>query len=534
MSVDSYLALFTTLYGWAFYGVVWDVLLETGVVYLPFLGILLTNIIEPSMSQEARDATSTSLRRMQWDITIAFLVIVLAGQPFIALNAGILRYTPPPTPADPTPTPATVFSSGVTYGRDSFLGTPATVDVPIWWYMVMSLSAGVNHAILAGLPTVPDLRGYEQRAHITSMEDPLLRQETNEFFTQCYIPAKSKYLAEKPPTTTGVLTGGTIADLLDSYKEDDTQWLFSHVFRETPGYYDSLRSTITREGFPFVEARDTEWDPTAPPGDPMAPPPWGKPTCKQWWEDADAGLRRKLIAEGQGLWDWLVTQLPGVDIEKRQDSVVRSLLSNGPPQWIGDDYAHGNTNPGGFSTPENVVKDVIGGTAITLFSLLFKVMMNAILHALPMAQALILLGIYALLPLMIVFSRYSLNVIVVGAIAIFTVNFWAVLWHLAWWIDQNLIMSMYPDPSLFLILFSPAEQGTKLMLLNMLTTAIYLGLPLLWSAMMAWVGIHVGSGISEVFNALSGPARGAGEMAGSITRSAGKGVVSFVDEATKK
>src|SRR3569623_1011044 len=86
MSVDSYLALFTTVYGWAFYGVLWDVLRETGIVYLPLLRILFINIIEPSTSQEARDATSTSLRRMQWEFTLAFLVIVLAGQPFMALT----------------------------------------------------------------------------------------------------------------------------------------------------------------------------------------------------------------------------------------------------------------------------------------------------------------------------------------------------------------------------------------------------------------------------------------------------------------
>ena len=43
MNVDSYLELFTTLFGWAFYGVLWDVLVGTGIVYLPILGILIDN-----------------------------------------------------------------------------------------------------------------------------------------------------------------------------------------------------------------------------------------------------------------------------------------------------------------------------------------------------------------------------------------------------------------------------------------------------------------------------------------------------------
>ena len=43
MTVDSYLELFTTLFGWAFYGILWDVLVGTGIVFLPFLGILIDN-----------------------------------------------------------------------------------------------------------------------------------------------------------------------------------------------------------------------------------------------------------------------------------------------------------------------------------------------------------------------------------------------------------------------------------------------------------------------------------------------------------
>ncbi len=48
MSVDSYLELFTTLFGWSFYNVIWDVLVGTGIVYLPFLGILIDNWREPA------------------------------------------------------------------------------------------------------------------------------------------------------------------------------------------------------------------------------------------------------------------------------------------------------------------------------------------------------------------------------------------------------------------------------------------------------------------------------------------------------
>ncbi len=52
MTLDSYLELFTTLFGWAFYGVLWDVLVATGIVSLPFLRILRPTWPEPAPGGE--------------------------------------------------------------------------------------------------------------------------------------------------------------------------------------------------------------------------------------------------------------------------------------------------------------------------------------------------------------------------------------------------------------------------------------------------------------------------------------------------
>lgn len=134
-----------------------------------------------------------------------------------------------------------------------------------------------------------------------------------------------------------------------------------------------------------------------------------------------------------------------------------------------------------------------------------------------MVQAVLLLGIYALLPMVVILSRYSISMMVVGAMAIFTIKFWSVLWYLALWVDQNLILSMYPDVNVFLQIFAnPGEHDIKRLLLNMITTSLYLGLPLLWSGMMAWAGVHVGRSIESAASPLRGPAREAGTQGGSI------------------
>ncbi|MCB1859936.1 MAG: conjugal transfer protein TraG, partial [Gammaproteobacteria bacterium] len=89
-----------------------------------------------------------------------------------------------------------------------------------------------------------------------------------------------------------------------------------------------------------------------------------------------------------------------------------------------------------------------------------------------------------------------------------------------------LIQSMYPDVNIFLQIFAnPGEHDTKRMLLNMITTSLYLGLPLLWSGMMAWVGVQVGRSIELATSPLRNPVVDAGRQGGAIGKvAASKGI----------
>ncbi|MCP5417442.1 MAG: conjugal transfer protein TraG N-terminal domain-containing protein [Chromatiaceae bacterium] len=514
MNVDSYLELFTTLFGWAFYGVLWDVLVATGIVYLPFFGILIDNWREPAEGGQFGTVTGLSLRRMEIELFIALLVVVLAGQPaaLTPLNAGTLSYTPPPTLDNPTPTTATVAASQSTFGATGFTGSPATVNIPVWWYAVIAMTSGFNHAVVEGLPAANDLRTFEQQARLATIEDPRLRQEASDFFSECYVPARSKYQAERLETTAVTTTLGT-------YGEDDPDWMGSHVYRDTAGFYDTLRPTKQIPGWAYDSGRDTEYDPASP-------PTWGKPTCKQWWEEGTIGLRQKLIdaadATSAGFSGLVVAVAPALAGDQQKDAVARTVLTNSPPVWSSNDLVANNTGSTGMlGTAENIVKGGLAAGGVITASAFFSVTMTAVLQALPMVQALLLLGIYALLPMVVVLSRYSLSMMVIGAMAIFTVKFWSVLWYLAMWVDQNLIQSMYPDVNVFLQLFAnPGEHDIKRMLLNMITTILYLGLPVLWSGMMAWAGVNVGRAINNATAPLVRVADDAGRQGGAIGKAA--------------
>jgi hypothetical protein len=220
----------------------------------------------------------------------------------------------------------------------------------------------------------------------------------------------------------------------------------------------------------------------------------------------------------------VVAVAPTLAGEQQQDAVARTVLNNAPPVWSSNDLVANNTGSTGLlGTAENLVKGGLAAGGVLTASALFSVTMTAVLQALPMVQALLLLGVYALLPLVVVLSRYSLSMMVIGAMAIFTVKYWSVLWYLAMWVDQNLIQSMYPDVNVFLQIFAnPGEHDVKRMLLNMITTSLYLGLPLLWSGMVAWAGLQIGRSIEVATNPLRNPAQDAGQRGGAL----GKAVVS--------
>ncbi|MGC1955101.1 MAG: hypothetical protein WA970_21490 [Gammaproteobacteria bacterium] len=99
---------------------------------------------------------------------------------------------------------------------------------------------------------------------------------------------------------------------------------------------------------------------------------------------------------------------------------------------------------------------------------------------------------------------------------------------------------MYPDVNVFLQIFATGGVITAsalfsvimtavlqalpmvqaLMLLNMITTSLYLGLPLLWSGMMAWAGVNVGRAINNATAPLARPADDAGRQGGAIGKAA--------------
>ena len=78
MTVQSYLELFTTMYGWGFAAIFKDILVGTGLIYLPFIFLVLGTWMEAHKraSTDGADA-GWMIRVMEVELGIAIFVLAM-------------------------------------------------------------------------------------------------------------------------------------------------------------------------------------------------------------------------------------------------------------------------------------------------------------------------------------------------------------------------------------------------------------------------------------------------------------------------
>ncbi len=458
MAVDSYLELFTTLFGWQWYGVIWDVLSDTGIIYIPFIIMVIETWRKAARGGSYGNVHDLALRSLEIEFYIAIFVAIIAGPPTVTLNANMLSYQAPPSLSEPAPPVASTGTPQSTFGATgAFGGAPSSVQIPIWWYTVLSLSKGVNHAILAGVPNAIGIRQVQQQAKLASISDPVLRAE---------------------------------------------------AARQVPGWrYNSVR--------------DVDYDPDLP-------HQWGQPWCSEWWTDTNHGLltrisalpeastfRNGLASMTTSLAGWFPSMSHAA--RKAQDIAVRKALSNSMVESMAS-YQPDNMESAGrgsalWGTAQSLA--ATAGAASANFS--FGTMLLALKPMLPIAQAILLMIVYALLPLIVVMSGYSLSMLVLAGLGIFTINFWTVLWKLAQWIDEKLMVAMFDGVgAIDRAMAALANDGllgstTKDFLIDTLFAMLLIGMPLIWTMLMGWVGLRIGEGMNKALSTTTESSKKSGE-----------------------
>lgn len=514
MNVTSYLALYTTILGWQQYQNLWGIVTETGLIYLPFLGIVIHSTVSAFTSMGAKPASQIALRRMLINILGALLVIAFAATPAVHLDPKVLHFDPPYQQSK-TATPG---DTGTTYDA-AFANTykvPTGIKIPIFWYFVMAFSNGFTHAANVGLGNIGvDYRALHSQLNLTKIQDPQLKKEITRFYNECYIPAYDTYIG-------GNLTGSqkaSIAQIIKKYGDDDLSWLGSHVLLSVSGFYDANKAQLPVVGFSFDPERDSEE------GQVQDHSKWGCPACNNWWLDSSNGLRTRLVKVLPVSFMQQLEHL-GSKSSDLADISLKTLIMHSFSQTKDDamrGYASLNDS---YGKDDFISRFITAPIGVALSGLKFFPKLHLLINALPLIQACLLFAIYAFLALAIPFSSYRISFCITAAFIIFSLVFCSFIWNLVFWFDHFLIQALYPD------LYGTAGMGgilnnngvgscpVNVLFTNMIIGTLYVVLPFVWMSVMTWAGFKVGGFISGVMNPMSEPANEAASKAGCVSSTA--------------
>ncbi|MCD9007486.1 conjugal transfer protein TraG N-terminal domain-containing protein [Luteimonas sp. XNQY3] len=483
----DYLEYYLTLVGWIVNNGIWHVLVASGVFAIPFLAIVVHEWLRARAegADEGNKGVLSSMR-IENRVFTAIVVIIFAGIPFIDVDFNTIQYDR----SRSTQCQVSVPEPSETGWSQSFSTlNNQSARVPVWWFFMHAISRAVTSASVAAIPCGTDLRQMRMDIDNTRIDNPLLAQEVADFSADCYGPARAKLFMSRPN--------------LSEDEMHDVTWIGSRFFLDSPGYYDSYRSSAPRDSWAYDDRRDA--------GLAQVPSGAGYPTCAQWWNDQYYGLRTRLLQQvdpdllsRMGNWAGFISN---TDVD---DAVIRAVAA---PRQQALNQGAVYTDYGGQidMTVPNIITRAAGNVGSAVGALGYFPAMDAMRQALPMALALFKMALVICIPLVLLMGTYDLKTLVTVScvqFALFFVDFW---FQLARWIDSTILDALYGEWG-----FGVGRPHTNFdpliglnnafgdMMLNFVMAMMFVVLPTLWVAALSWAGIRAGAFVGGMAVAASG------------------------------
>ncbi|WP_460149035.1 conjugal transfer protein TraG N-terminal domain-containing protein [Pseudomonas sp. S3_E10] len=488
---DDYLEYYLTLVAWIVNNGIWELLITSGVIALPFFAIVLQEWLRArTEGADEGNKGALSTLRVENRVWVAIVVVMFAGIPFIPVDLSTLAYDNSrssqcqikvATPQE------TRWSYAFTVLNDQ------SAYVPVWWFFMHALSKAITGAAVAAIPCGTDLRQMRIEIDATRIDDPVLAQEVADFSHDCYGPARAKLFMNRPD--------------LSEAQMDDINWIGSNFFLGSSGYYDSYRAKTPRSAWPYDANRDA--------GLAQVPSGGGYPTCRQWWSDNEDGLRPRLLAQvdpelslSLGRWAGFISKAQ-VD-----DALIRAIAA---PRQQTLNQGQVYTDYGGQVDMKvsNIAARGAADLGLTVGSLGFFPAMDVVRQALPMVLSFLKMALTICIPLVLVIGTFELKALVTIScvqFALFFVDFW---FQLARWIDSTILEALYgwssPQSNFNPLMGLNNSFGD--MLLNFVMAMMFIILPAFWMAALTWTGLRVGN-VAQMLNTGVDDAKAAGSKGG--------------------
>jgi hypothetical protein len=545
MGVSSYVEFVTTLLSWILYENIFNVLADSGIVFIPFIGIILGHVISTRKAGDDEGAAAVqSVKRIETDVIVTLFVMMVAVIPVSTVSLGEMRYSKPQLSCkkDAALINGNDTKTTVDYTLDTIGGESG--KAPVWWAIMHMLSKSVTSASIAGIPCSYELASVEVTMASTKIEDPAVRAELQRFIQDCFRPGYAQFVYDGA-------NGVANAD------QSDVKWIGSeHLISN---YYNRFYSKRAHPDFPFNETRDAGYEGSRNTG--------GHPYCNEWWTTGNVGMRAKLLsAFPRAVMDDYVydndnlisisanrniSQAEREDIFLRKYFQVHSGSTNRTGLPLGVSYAVSGSDIRGsaqatvggvasaaVSSITEFFKDIFAGAAGAVGAAISAPGHisegEAVRKSISFVQSFLLLMFVSLLPFLLVFSSYKISTIIMLTLIYFSFHFLSFIWALAYWLDNHLTTMVTQGRGL-LGVFDAAQNPSQVLSLVWMQRFLYVVLPLAWTAMLGWIGANVntmmGAGMSLGQSAAQPAAAGGQAVSNVVTTVATRGVT---NAASKK
>lgn len=545
MVVSSAVELYTTLLGWHLYNSIWSLISGTGIIAIPFIVAIVGGLIESRKGEgvSGKELIGTLETRLYAMIVVIFFCVQPAVN-FKTENTKIYASGCSSDGSQSNPGTKDFGDSGTTYDKqatalENTMGG-RVAQVPIWWHFWMKINYAVTNSLKNELPCDADVRSVVSNLANLQVTDPLLRDETNQFYRDCYLKAANKYMREQPEDS-------QISNNFKTNKEEDMSWIGSRLFVGQPGYYDQLRPSKPVKAMPYSVLRGDDVKGPDLAGTVLNPGP-GWPTCDQWWNDSDEGLRHRLLSDIKnkgmanggneayaavtgGMFDTqkqsddallqAAVAIPG----KRESYALNNSLNTSYAQ---DVAAEGNTLMATLTNLPSWVSQTGAEANMVWNTTVAALQARAIRAGAPVVQSIVLMMLILTAPLIMLFSQFNLATALTLAVVHFSVVFWSFLFELAKWLDNFLLKAVLdkgtPDGALSSLGYMLSYGGgTDVLVINYITMATYVALPIIFTSLMGIAGNRLAFNMSSIES-----------LTGSLSQKAGSGVTDKIGRVVRK
>lgn len=514
MVASTPLGVFTLFFGWLMHNQIFAVVAETGLIYLPMLIMLVRHVMESL--KEGKDEGNPAwlaLKRIEIDGLVMVIVITLCMVPASKINIQTVTYDRS-TCEDPS---FDASNKKTTYDSAFQNLNGMSARVPVWWGLVSSISSGITGATLRGLPCGTNWGTTVHQINQQKITSPALRSEMTQFLERCFQPAIAKASQQ------GMLTD-----------EADTSWMGSSWLLSTPGLYDTIYTTLSLDNFNINAEPNSSYD--------LAE--GGRPNCKDWWlgpaadvygDGMNDSLRQRILDNfNPSTWEKMRQAASGrfgLSTGATEDAMLQAVVSQSKP-WEVYLTKRGQISDSQFE------QDGVGVGSKLAVAGMFKGQLGqaanreAIKMVVPMLVNFMLMIIVMLLPLILIFGMYRLDLVFQLSLAIFSLYFFRYLWGVAQWMEDKLwdalssnsvtVTEQVVNASVVLIPARPlfaaiaavdAISGNEPSELIYVQNALYLLVFTLYFGMMTWAGFKIGN-LSGMISSSSQAAGGAAQKMG--------------------